>query len=79
MKISFNFYAFLRNFCFYFISLFWLIFPLQKFKKNNNFKAKTSKIHMNNICCQISNKFVDFLDFENGFFNRKTKEKCFFP
>ena len=37
--------------------------------RNTHFKAKSSKIWMNNNISQISNKIiVDFLDFENGIF-----------
>ena len=35
-------------------------------KKNNNFKAKTSKFQINNISGQIFQKFADFLGNENA-------------
>ena len=70
MKIAYNFYAI---FIFFFILIFWLIFPLQKISKNNNIKTKTSKFRINNIFGQISNKIKDFLGAENAqFFKRKT-------
>ena len=79
MKFAFNFDTIFRNSRFFFISIFWLIFPLRKIPKNNNFKAKYYKIRMNDIFYQISNKFLDFLGFENvTFFNRKTKNVVFF-
>ena len=78
MIIAFNFNAFLRNSRFNFNSIFWLIFPLRKITKNNNFKEKYYKIQMNNIFCQIFNKFLDILGFKNAKnFNRKTKNVVF--
>ena len=47
-----------------FLHFFW--FFLRKFSKNSNLRAKTSNVRMKNICGEISNKFVDFLGFENA-------------
>ena len=79
MKIAFNFYTFFCNSHFLFILILWFIFPLRKIKKNSNFKGKSSKIWINNVCYQISNKFVDFFGFENAnYFNRKAKKIVFY-
>ena len=78
MKIAFNFNAFSCNSHFYFISIFWLTIPLRKISKNNNFKDKYYRIQMNNIFCQIFNKFLDILGSKNAkILNRKTKNVVF--
>ena len=65
MKIEQNFYVFHAIPVFLHLD-FLAIFSPRKNLKNNNFKAKASKIQKNNICYQISNKFVDFLGFKNA-------------
>ena len=45
-------------------------FPLRKFSKNKNFRAKITKFWMNKIFDQIFSKFADFLAFENAYFSR---------
>ena len=53
IKIAYNFNEFFRNRHFLFIFDFWLIFPIRKISKNNNFKVKTLKSQMKHVYGQI--------------------------